>query len=144
MTSERRTSAEMLSLPRSVAALQTFALWLDGRLAELALPPKADYALRLCVEEAVMNCFHHATCPESGERPITVWAGFKDGAPAAWVEDDGPPFDPVHCPLPLPPTALASADIGGAGLRLIRHYAKQMSYRRVEQRNRLELVFDAA
>jgi serine/threonine-protein kinase RsbW len=144
MDADLQTTPAELSFSRSMASLQTFADWLDHRVAELALPAKAAYAMRLCVEEAVMNSFYHATSDEAGEHPITVWAGLQDGAPAAWIEDDGPPFDPVSATLPEKPTALASAAIGGSGLRLMRHYAKQMRYLRRDGRNRLELVFEAA
>ena len=91
-----------------------------------------------------MNSFYPRHLGRGREHPITVWAGLKNGAPAAWIEDDGPPFDPVGAALPEKPTALASAAIGGSGLRLMRHYAKQMRYFRRDQRNRLELLFEAA
>ena len=144
MNGEPEVDDRPMTVARTTASLQAFEAWLERRVEALGLAPKAAYALRLCLEEAVMNSFTHGDVEGEGEHPIRVWAGLKDGAPAAWIEDDGPPFDPVAAVLPDKPTTLASAEVGGAGLRLMRHYAKHMNYRRIDARNRLELLFEAA
>jgi serine/threonine-protein kinase RsbW len=143
MMTDALANEDTLTLPRNKAALQAFAEWLDRRVDGLSLPPKTAYALRLCLEEAVMNTYYHARSDGVGDHPIRVWVGIRDGAPSAWVEDDGPPFDPVEASLPEKPTSLAGAAIGGAGLRLMRYYARRMNYRRIDARNRLEMTFEA-
>ncbi len=56
------------------------------------------------------------------------------------VEDDGAPFDPFAQEAPQTGLALEDRVPGGLGLLLVRQLAAHVDYRRVEGRNRVEVV----
>jgi anti-sigma regulatory factor (Ser/Thr protein kinase) len=64
-----------------------------------------------------------------------------DGAVALVVEDAGPEFDPVAAPDVEKSVSLEGIGAGGLGLRLLRHYCKDMVYAREAGVNRLTLRF---
>ena len=57
------------------------------------MPDRVAYAVRMCVEETVVNLIDHTPAP--GDAPdITVDLTWRDGVMVAVIEDRGPPFDP--------------------------------------------------
>ena len=61
----------------------------------------------------------------------------------AEITDDGRPFNPLSQAEPEPPKDLASAQIGGLGLKLVRSFAGSIDYQRCDAMNRLTLTFPA-
>ena len=53
------------------------------------------------------------------------------------------PFNPLAQAEPKPPRDLASAQIGGLGLKLVRSFAGSIDYQRCDATNRLTLTFPA-
>ena len=116
------------------------ATWLDELAVPLGLPTRTLHALQLCLEEAVTNVVSHAFEPDtSHDVRIAVWR--DDNALHAEVTDDGRAFDPLSRELPAEPVDIRSAEVGGLGIRLMRGFADQVSYRRADGMNRLRLSF---
>ncbi len=104
------------------------------------MPDRVAYAVRMCVEETVVNLIDHTEAPS--ELPdITVDLAWRDGIMVAVIEDRGPPFDPRTTAPPARPGSLEDAVPGGLGLLLIRSFASDIDYEAVPGGNRLTLRF---
>ncbi len=134
-------NAFTLRIERSMAGLAQLGGWVDMVAAALGLGEAADFALRLCVEEAAANVVMHGAADSDGD------AGFVALSVAAaqdvlrvTVEDRCGAFDPLHAPVPELPTNLGEARVGGLGIHLMRQYTRAMDYARVDGVNRLTLT----
>jgi anti-sigma regulatory factor (Ser/Thr protein kinase) len=119
--------------------------WVDTVVAALALSAKPEYALRLCLEEAVANLVMHGVPAADADGSVDVVALGLDATPdtlCVTVEDDCTPFDPLQVGEPDRPATLEEAKIGGLGVHLMRHYARALEYGRVNGRNRLTLTIE--
>jgi anti-sigma regulatory factor (Ser/Thr protein kinase) len=129
-----------LSLSHSRPEMARLSLWLDDQERALEMPDRVAYAVRMCVEETVVNLIDHTPAP--GETPdITVDLTWRDGVMVAVIEDRGPPFDPRDAELPARPGSLDDAAPGGLGLLLIRSFASEIDYESMPGGNRLTLRF---
>lgn len=139
---EPQMDGPTLVLRHDRAEMERLSAWLDGRLGALSLSENAAYAVRLCLEEAVMNVMMHAT-PQQPDAPVTVMLDRMDDGLIAVVEDGGEAFDPT-----APRTARVEAEtleevpIGGLGISLMHGFARSLHYRRDGAWNRLTLRFD--
>src|SRR4051795_508419 len=91
--------------------------WLDEAFASECVCERVANAIRLCLEEAVMNVVMHGYGKEAGPIDVTLWrepAGF-----GGRVTDHAAPFDPTTAAVP---DALRSdihaGPLGGRGLLL--------------------------
>jgi anti-sigma regulatory factor (Ser/Thr protein kinase) len=116
--------------------------WIDDMVRLFRLSSDTAYGLRLCLEEVVVNIISYAFEPGSGhDVHIALWR--EDRMLLAEITDDGRPFDPLAHELPPPPKDLASTQIGGLGIKLVRSFAERIAYRRAGAVNRLTLSFAA-
>jgi len=129
-----------LSLSHSRREMSRLSLWLDDQERELTIPDRVAYAVRMCVEETVVNLIDHTPAP-GGTPDITVDLAWRDGVMVAVIEDRGPPFDPRNAALPARPDSLDNAVPGGLGLLLIRSFASEIDYESKPGANRLTLRF---
>jgi anti-sigma regulatory factor (Ser/Thr protein kinase) len=113
--------------------------WLDVQERRMAIPGKVAFALRQCLEEAVVNLIDHT--PARAGEDIAVELDWRGETLVAAVEDSGPPFDPRTVPEPVRPASLESAFPGGWGIHLIRSFASGIGYESAGGRNRLTLSF---
>src|SRR5438270_40606 len=86
-------------------------------MAALGYPAKEAFAVRLALEEAVVNAHRHG---HGGDWATPVGVCYHVGASSvvAQVEDRGPGFDPAAVPDPLAPENLERDH--GRGLLLMR------------------------
>src|SRR3954465_3676133 len=96
----RQAAPELrLVLASRVGDTQRLHIWLDQALAQTPATERLQNAVRLCLEEAVMNVIMHGYGDgRAGEIEVTLARG--PGALRATVVDSGPPFDPLTAPLP--------------------------------------------
>jgi serine/threonine-protein kinase RsbW len=114
--------------------------WFDAAGAELHLASPVVFAAQIALEEVVGNIARHAL-PPGDLRPIAVSAVISSEHLVLVVEDEGPPFDPTRAAVPPRPADLATAEPGGQGLRLLRHYCPDLRYQRRDDRNVLTMQF---
>lgn len=158
----------VLRIERSMAGLGRLSGWVDHIAAALQLGAAAEYALRLCLEEAAANVVMHGGMDGAGTDAGAGNPRDDDGAglhgatgvgasdfvallvtPAAealmvTVEDHCTAFDPLTVPPPVAPKSLEEAQIGGLGIHLMRQYARSVCYERVGSVNRLTLTVPRA
>ncbi|WP_254926144.1 ATP-binding protein [Bordetella genomosp. 11] len=117
--------------------------WLEAIAEREQWPERTRFALALAMDEALTNVLTHAfagSIPVSGS-PTVELAYHRDATDlCVEIADNGRAFDPTAwSPASLPHT-LEDATPGGQGLRLMRHYLKDLRYRRDGGWNRLTLV----
>lgn len=116
--------------------------WLDRVAAALALPQAQDYALRLCLEEAVANAVMHGRpLPGIAADAVVVQVRGTEDALHVVVEDDCAAFNPLARPAPGTRQSLEGPP-GGWGIQLMREFAADTAYDRVGHTNRLTLTID--
>lgn len=94
----------------------------------------AEARLAIIVEELVANLIDHGDAPADSEIRLEVSAlGAEIGVT---LSDAGTPFDPRSAELPdeIPERG------GGAGLALVRHWAREIDYVSADGRNVLTLI----
>jgi anti-sigma regulatory factor (Ser/Thr protein kinase) len=104
--------------------------------AEVGLPPRPAYGLRLATDEITTNIVEHGYRRRAG---VIELAGGVQGE-LVWLEvqDDAPPFDPrSYQPGPRPDPA--TGPVGGCGLLLTRRCLDRLDYAYVGGRNRTTL-----
>ena len=133
-----------LEVDRAMAGVRRAGAWVDELAILLNLGGETEYALRLCLEEAVTNIVNHAT-PAPGApgevAPDKVALHLLANASTLRliIEDHCGPFNPLDAPLPGPDTPAPEGE-GGLGITLLRRHADQVSWERVGTINRLTIT----
>lgn len=129
-----------LRIERSFAGLQQLAGWVDDVAAALRLQARAEYALRLCAEEAAANAVMHGVgCGDAADVVTLRAAPCPDGV-CLTIEDRCAAFDPLAVAAPDLPRSLETAKVGGMGIYLMREQARSLRYERLEGVNRLTVT----
>jgi anti-sigma regulatory factor (Ser/Thr protein kinase) len=132
--------AETLRITPAPADLARLYPWLDEAAAPLALPKPLLNSMHVALEEAVMNVVMHGFAPEHVQEIFIHFTPEPEKAVIV-VEDAGKPFDVTQAAEKARPESLLDAEPGGLGIKLLRHYCKDISYARESGRNRLTLGF---
>ncbi len=135
-----------LSLLNQLSAIEGLNTWLEECAAALDLSSRGTFRLQLILEEIVMNIFENAY-DDQGDHFIQIQLTGMGTAIAIRVEDDGSPFDPTSYPdrvLSSDTDNIEDVQIGGVGLHLVRSYADEYQYERLEDKNIFSLVFNDA
>src|SRR5262245_30598439 len=109
-------------LERLTAAMGTFA-------AAHEVPHDVLAAMRLAIEEVVVNVIHHGY-DDPGEHTIRVRFELVDREWTAVVEDDARAYDPLSRPDPDIDLPIEDRPIGGLGVFLTRELMDFAQYRR--------------
>lgn len=113
--------------------------WLKQLAEEHGWPRNALFKLSLCMDEALTNVIMHGQFP-SGEGRILLLAFEDPRTIGVEIVDDGAAFDPTAQDSPPLAGDLDGARIGGQGLRLMRHFLRDLHYVRQDGHNRLRLM----
>ncbi|VAX42040.1 hypothetical protein MNBD_PLANCTO03-1254 [hydrothermal vent metagenome] len=117
-----------------IAALQDLVV---ERAEELGYAQGALFALRLAMEEAIANAFHHGHRDLPPETLIEIEYDLADDRIHLAIEDKGPGFTPAAVP---DPTLDENLEIpGGRGMVLMRAYMTRIAYNEVGNRVEMEL-----
>jgi anti-anti-sigma factor len=133
-----------LEVDRTMHGVRRAGAWVDELAILLNLSGETEYALRLCLEEAVTNIVNHATpepgaVGEGGQDSVTLRLLANTTALRVTIEDHCGAFNPLDTPLPQP-DAPAPESEGGLGITLLRRHADQVSWERVGTTNRLSIT----
>ncbi|MFM7260084.1 MAG: ATP-binding protein [bacterium] len=96
----------------------------------------AKFAIRLAIEEAVVNAFRHGNRNDP-TKSVHFKAYIDDGRASFEVEDEGPGFDPKTIPDPTEDENLEIPS--GRGVMLIKAYMSDVEY--VPPGNLLRMTF---
>ena len=129
-----------LLMRSDLAELTRLACWVEAWAQQHGVPEQTAQQLDLCSAEAVTNVITHGLAAADSE--IVVSIDRRGDDVVLEIEDDGVAFDPTQAPPP-PPVTLDSDRVGGWGINIVRKLSDEVRYRRVNDRNRLTLVFHA-
>lgn len=104
---------------------------------KMGYPCASCFALRLAIEEAVSNAFHHGHRNLDPEADIELAWEVSPERITIVVEDQGPGFDPKT--LPDPTTEANIEKPSGRGLLLIRAYMSRVDFN--DAGNRVTMVY---
>lgn len=118
--------------------------WLDANTKSLGWSQHTTFKLRLCLDEALSNIVMYGFSQSGPTREGKITLTFQAQKHQCVLEimDNGLPFDPTEKQPAALPDTLDEAQLGGHGLRLMRHYLQDVQYRRNNRRNQLRLVAD--
>ena len=101
--------------------------------------PAGVMKARVCAAELAANLLEHGSDPAHPARLCLRLSAGPEGV-VLEMTDDGRPFDPT---TPLPDSGegdLATATLGGRGLRAVHALATRLDYRREDGLNRLTIL----
>jgi serine/threonine-protein kinase RsbW len=113
--------------------------WVGRQVAQADLAEDVRFNIEVCVEEALANLIEHGRTAQDDKDIAIAVAVDPDGA-TILVTDRCVPFDAAEAPSPAPPSA-GDMHAGGQGLRLMRAFASELTYRTSAGRNELTMRF---
>jgi serine/threonine-protein kinase RsbW len=123
----RTGPAEAGRLP---ALLDAIEIW----LTDSGVPMEQVARMMIAFDELLSNIVNH------GGGTIELRIKLTDGALAATIADDGPPFDPLAREAPDTDLGIDERAIGGLGIHLVREMMDELVYARENGRNLLKLT----
>lgn len=111
---------------------------IERLMAEFGLPHPTALRARLVLEELLLNSVTHGRPPSDR---IDVRLSMHGPQSRVLISDDAGAFDPFSAPLESHPDDIALRRIGGLGLPLVRQSVDWARYRRVDDRNLVEVGF---
>jgi anti-sigma regulatory factor (Ser/Thr protein kinase) len=127
--------------------------WIEAIAARYSVPADTQFAIQLCLEEALSNIIRHGYRGQPNQSisiACTVecapaGTGNQDAGELVFtVEDQAPPFDPLapFTAAPAPATAsIQELPPGGQGIRLMRKFSSRLAWQQLANGNRLTLTF---
>ena len=100
---------------------------LEKALSEARVHKEDRHAIILATEEAVTNIVHHAYADRE-KGPVRISCKIDKNQCIITLIDKGKRFNPADVPLPDISADIASREIGGLGIYLIRHFMDSVSY----------------
>ena len=139
--------SDTLELSPDDDAIPRALQWLEGIAEREGWPPKAAFGLTLSLDEALANVVSYAfdPPPAGGALPAIALECRRDGSRVeVELRDNGRAYDPTGNPAAPLVTNMDDAEIGGHGVRLMRHYLHDLVYKREAGWNCLTLVMETA
>jgi anti-anti-sigma factor len=128
-----------LVVDRTMPGVRRAGAWVDELAILLNLSGTTEYALRLCLEEAVTNIVNHAV-PERATAADQVTLRLLANATRLrlTIEDQCGSFNPLATPLSEPRDSAPEGE-GGLGITLLRRHADEVNWQRDGSINRLSI-----
>ncbi|HEY1880809.1 MAG TPA: ATP-binding protein [Caulobacteraceae bacterium] len=114
--------------------------WAGEIVGQAGLSLDVRFAVDLGLEEALANLIMHGQGRSEG-KDIVMSVAAGPGEAVVTITDRCAPFDVTSAPAEKAPSGF---DIGGRGLRLLRAFVSELTYRALGDRNELILTFKAA
>jgi anti-anti-sigma factor len=124
------------SIRNQLAELEDLNAALSGFLEEHGVPYRASYAVKLAIDELVVNVMRYAYVDDETHW-IDIDLAVESQQVVLRIVDDGRPFDPRGGPR-LDQHA-EDREVGGLGLILVLDMVDVLDYRRAEDRNHVEV-----
>jgi serine/threonine-protein kinase RsbW len=132
---------DQLDLRSRLSDIAQVPVWIEALASRHAIPINVQYAMNLCLEEALSNIVLHGYQGKEDGSITVRFAAPRNDYMIFVVEDAAPLFNPLEAPE-LP--ALNPGDeirVGGQGIRLLRRFADAVEYEPAPAGNRLRIGF---
>lgn len=131
---------DTLRLPAKTESLEAFRSFVLSRAKERDVPSDIMSKIELVLEEILTNIVSYAYSNEEGSVELDCCPE-RGGEFRFCVTDWGVPFDPLAHKDPDLTTDLSEREVGGLGIYLARQMADELSYKRENGRNMLQVSF---
>ena len=132
---------DRLLLRSNLSDMARLPPWIEGLACRHGIPKSIEFAINLCLEEAVSNIILHGY-GDGMDGSVTVRFTMQQQDMFIFViEDEARHFDPFHMP---PPDPQGTVRVGGRGIHFLREFADDLEYGATATGNRLRMVFSAA
>jgi anti-anti-sigma factor len=133
-----------LQVDRSMRGVARVGAWVDELSILLNLSHRTEYALRLCLEEAVTNIVTHARpVPGVDSEKVGLRLIAEPSQLSLTLQDQCEEYNPLQSGPPPGAEVGALPDVsgeGGLGIGLLRQHARNVAWSRVGTANRLMLT----
>ncbi len=126
-------------IPNTRADMRRAAERLDEFAVAQHLPATLRHDLNVVLDEVLNNVISYGY-PAGAHDEIAVRLIREPEAVVIEIDDGAVPFDPVDAPKAQLDTALSARKVGGLGWHFVKSLMDDISYRRMDNRNRLRLV----
>jgi anti-sigma regulatory factor (Ser/Thr protein kinase) len=134
---------DRLVLRSRLEELAQVPVWIEGLTSRHAIPDKTQFAIDLCLEEALSNVIRHGYGGAEDRFVSVRFTMPRDSYFEFVIEDEAPHFNPLDAP-PLPAiNATEETRIGGQGIRFLREFSDALEYEPTPMGNRLRIGFSA-
>lgn len=96
------------------------------------------FNIRLVLDEAVINVIVHGY-DDTDDHVIDVSLQLTGGTLHIHIVDDGVPYNPLEAPSPRFDVPIEQRRIGGLGVHIMKSLAREVRYRRENNRNHLDI-----
>lgn len=128
-----------LEIERTMMGVRRAGAWVDELAILLNLSGETEYALRLCLEEAVTNIVNHAVpTPGMDKDCVSLNMLAKETKLLLTIRDHCGAFNPLDVPLPGPEDPAPEGE-GGLGITLLRRHADEVTWARDGETNLLSI-----
>jgi anti-sigma regulatory factor (Ser/Thr protein kinase) len=135
------TAVLQLEVPAVLNSVTPLAALTAGLAAEAALPKPRAYALRLAVEELLVNIVEHGYGPDDPDGKVLVEGDVTEDRIWVRLTDWAPEFDHTRFAEPADlEQPLSRREPGGLGLHLVRRSVDVTTYSYVGGANRTTVV----
>ena len=114
--------------------------WAGGIVDQAGLSQDVRFAVDVGLEEALANLIMHGE-GQTSDKGIVMSVDASPAEAVVTITDRCAPFDVTDITSEKHP---AGFDVGGRGLRLLRAFVTDLTYRALGDRNELQLIFKAA
>jgi len=135
------TAGERLNLRSRTSELTHLHPWIERLALQHRIPATTQFAMNLCLEEAVSNIIRHGYSGNPNHSIAIRFISPREDCFFFVVEDEAPPFNPVESPELPPLSSLEEIAVGGQGVRLLRRFADALEYQATPTGNRLSIGF---
>jgi len=115
--------------------------WLQALGKEFNFSHTDLYRIELCLGELITNVVNHSD-PQYANQPLELYASIEPLRAVLTLIDPASPFDPLSYPPPSIAKTIEEIQVGGQGIHLARQFSDGFRYERLDNKNRLELVFE--
>lgn len=131
-----------ISLPLTPDIVTKALEWLERVGKQQQWPARSLFKLKLCLDETLTNIAMYGfdTAELAGDAQIRLRVMQQGRHTALEISDNGVAFDPTGQTSRALDESLEDAQIGGHGLRLLRHYLEDLRYERRDGWNQLTLI----
>lgn len=135
-----RTKDELVLCSR-LSDLARLPAWIENLASRNAIPGDVQFAINLCLEEALSNTIRHGYREQTGHSLIVRFTMPQKKHFVFIIEDEAPHFNPLATPALGPLRPGEEMRVGGQGLRLLRQFADALEYEPTPAGNRLKISF---
>jgi anti-sigma regulatory factor (Ser/Thr protein kinase) len=135
---------DRLALRSRLSDMAQVPPWVAILAARYAIPEKVQFAMNLCLEEAVSNVIRHGYAGEEDRSILVCFAAPPGGNFEFIIDDEAPHFNPLEPPELPPVDPVNETRVGGQGIRLLRRFAGAIKYQPLPTGNRLHITFPIA